>query len=455
MTSFVNLVLVLVALVLVARAAWAVWRFARLPRQAKRHYPAVLWHRFRWRWLARNAELAYIDQHHPRLLRPRVPFTTAVQVRPDPHHLMRWPRASFRADEHGWIVTARTVPKVGRAEFDKAAPWLADAWGCCRVSVAQPRPGRVQLRALRRDPLCEPYSQEHMPTGVLPPDPAADLRKLSVYLGRDEWGVHRRLPLSGVAGITVGGQPGFGKTEFIGFLLRQLAPLPAKFIIVDGKGSFDYAPWRDRAWILTGDDLDDAAAAVDTAHTEMRMRLGSILELTGGTPNGWHVGPREGLELLVTIIDEASTFYDQDAFKGDRDAERTSRQIRFLSAQLAKKGRSALCLSVFITQKLDGGALPTSIRDQCQVGMSFAVRTRDAAVCALGEAIKDYPSYCPTTLQDPAYVGVMTARLPVLGADPFVRLRVPKLAPPAVVPVEAPAVAADLDLAPRHFSPST
>ncbi|MBV9720286.1 MAG: cell division protein FtsK, partial [Candidatus Eremiobacteraeota bacterium] len=58
--------------------------------------------------------------------------------------------------------------------------------------------------------------------------------------------------------------------------------------------------------------------------------------------------------------------------------------------------------------------------------LSFAVKTRDAAVAALGEGIHEYPSYCPTTLQSPEYVGVATAAIRT-GHDPFVRLRVPEI----------------------------
>ena len=65
MTVFV-LVLSLVPLAVVARGIWAVWRFARLPRQAKRNYPAALWARWRWRWLTHNLGLTYEDKHRRR-----------------------------------------------------------------------------------------------------------------------------------------------------------------------------------------------------------------------------------------------------------------------------------------------------------------------------------------------------------------------------------------------------
>jgi S-DNA-T family DNA segregation ATPase FtsK/SpoIIIE len=405
-------------------------RFALLDRAAKRYWLPARWHRFQWRRTAKNLRLAPVDRHR------------GDQIDSGRAKTVNLPRARFYPDPFGFRVRLKLVPGVNRADVEATADYLSVAWRAQRIAVTQPKPHRLELRALRRDPLWEPYPQSAIPDGILPPDPAADLRRLSLYLGRDEWGEHRRIGLSGVAGITIGGQPGYGKTEFVNFLLRQLAPLPARFILIDGKGSADFEPWRDRADILAGDDLSECAAAVDTAHTEMRMRLGNIRDLTGGSANGWHAGPSDDFPLRVMVVDEASTFFDPDGFKGDREAEKTARQIRFLSGQLAKKGRSALCLSIFITQKMTGDAIPTGVRDQCAVGMSFAVRTREGATAALGDSIKEFPSYCPTTLQSPDYVGVMTARLPVLGADPFVRLRVPKLDPlPVPVPVPDPAAA--------------
>ncbi|MDB4873093.1 MAG: cell division protein FtsK, partial [Gemmatimonadales bacterium] len=142
--------------------------------------------------------------------------------------------------------------------------------------------------------------------------------------------------------------------------------------------------------------------------------------------NAWHRGPTPEFPLIVTIWDECHTFFDLDGVKGDKEAERYVRQCRTNAAQLVKKGRSVLFLNVFITQKQTSDAIPTAIRDNCAVGLSFAVKTRDAAIAGLGEGIRDYPSYCPTGLRErPTYIGVCTASLP--GSDPFVRLRVPEV----------------------------
>ena len=50
----------------------------------------------------------------------------------------------------------------------------------------------------------------------------------------------------------------------------------------------------------------------------------------------------------------------------------------------------------------------------------------DASVAALGSSIRDYPSYAPVTMQDPAYVGCAVATMRT-GEDPFTRLKMPEV----------------------------
>lgn len=416
-------IVLLVFLLLLGRLAVAIIRFVLLPRAAKRNYPIALWARLRWRWLARNLGLAYPDAHRRRAnpvsyAKPGTSVRTRQSESSPGTATLRYPRARFRPDEFGIIAKVRTVPRVDRVALEKNADHIANAWRCVRVQVSQPKPGRLILRGLRTDPLLVPYPASDMPAEVLAAPRPGDLAELRLYLGRDEWGAHRWAPLPGVTGITVGGLPGFGKTEFIKLLLRQLRRWPVHLVIIDGKGSFDYADVP--ADVVTGDELPAAAEALEGAHQMMRDRLATA------PGNAWHTGPTGAMPIALTIVDECHTFFDLESVKGDREAESLVRSCRHYSGQLVKKGRSVLHLTVFITQKQTGDAIPTPIRDNCRLGVSFAVKTRDAAVAALGEHIRDYPGSCPSGLQDPAYVGVLTASLRT-GTDPFVRLRVPEL----------------------------
>ncbi|MER5987904.1 hypothetical protein [Streptomyces sp. NPDC001787] len=56
-------------------------------------------------------------------------------------------------------------------------------------------------------------------------------------------------------------------------------------------------------------------------------------------------------------------------------------------------------------------------------GLSFAQKTVEAAVAALGEDIRNWPDASPVTLQDPAYVGV--AVMAMQGRPGYTRIRTP------------------------------
>jgi DNA segregation ATPase FtsK/SpoIIIE, S-DNA-T family len=418
---YLILFLLAVVLPLAARPAVAVYYVCRAGRSAWHWAGPCLWATLRWRWLCRNiGSLAYIDKHHKRELRARVPFTTAVRVRPDPEHLMRWPRARFHVTEYGWDARVRTIPRVGRAELAKAAPWIADAWACYRVSVHQDQPGRLVVRGLRRDPLLEPYPMAAAPVEVY----AVDGPPRRLYLGRDAWAAHRWANMANLPAVLVGGMPGYGKSVCITSWLCQLAPSPAVRLglVADGKGGGDYLPWADVVPIV-GDDLDGAAEALTRQADEMTRRL-AYWPARFGVRNAWKLGPAPDRQLLVNVVDECHSFLDLDAVKGDKPAETAVRQCRHAVGQLVRKGRSVMCFTVLATQKQTGDSVPTSIRDNVPLALSFATRTREAAVACLGDGIREHPDQCPTTLAAPGFVGVATAMLRT-GLDPYTQLRAP------------------------------
>jgi S-DNA-T family DNA segregation ATPase FtsK/SpoIIIE len=110
----------------------------------------------------------------------------------------------------------------------------------------------------------------------------------------------------------------------------------------------------------------------------------------------------------VVIVDESHTYVTGAARK---DRELCDSNTWYLT-KLAKEGRSRGLLTVFITQKQTADAIPTAIRDVCQVGISFGVRTMDGAVAALGDDIRQYPDLAPTQLIGQQWTGVAVMRLP-------------------------------------------
>jgi DNA segregation ATPase FtsK/SpoIIIE, S-DNA-T family len=100
-------------------------------------------------------------------------------------------------------------------------------------------------------------------------------------------------------------------------------------------------------------------------------------------------------------------------------------ELSRLVEELIRKGRNVAIQVMLLTQRATGDAIPTRIRDNCQVAISFATRTMDGAVAALGEEIRQHPDASPVLLNDPAYVGVAVTSLP--GRPGFHRVRTPQV----------------------------
>jgi hypothetical protein len=176
------LVIIGIPAAIITRLAIGAVRFARLPRAAKKNYPAACWHRLRWRALARRLDLARPDPHRGGVA---IPATSSATIRDSGRRRLLYPRAHFTAHRYGLRIRLRTIPGVGREQVEAQAEHLANALGAWRVSITQPKPRRLEVAAYRTDPLCEPF-----PVTALP---RWDGRHL--YLGRDEHSTMRRVSL--------------------------------------------------------------------------------------------------------------------------------------------------------------------------------------------------------------------------------------------------------------------
>uniref|UniRef100_A0AAU2V779 Cell division protein FtsK n=1 Tax=Streptomyces sp. NBC_00003 TaxID=2903608 RepID=A0AAU2V779_9ACTN len=392
---------------------WVVRYVLATPPQRRSIRQAV---RIRWSWkrLARMANLSVTD---------RMPTALASLANGDKEAKPRVlvPRLKVVPDEFGVMAWAKCLPNVGLKEFQKAAPYLADAWRMTRVSVLPHKPGSVLIRGVRVDPLIT--HTEHTPTGREP-------KEVAVWdLGVDEFGMPVLIPLSDVPGVTMAGLPGFGKTSAINRLICDWAPSGAvQFNVFDGKVSHayegDYADVVSRLYAFVGDDLETANKEFKRL-VELRRARSASQKRARGVKNFWHLGPTEEWPLIVTIIDEAHTY-----FRDYKGSDPQTKKLAALAAEnarlvedLTKKGRALGFLTVIITQKSTGDAIPTFIRDVCPVGLSFAQKTADAAVAALGDDIRQWPEANPVTLQDAAYVGVCVMN--AQGRPGFVRIRTP------------------------------
>ncbi len=298
----------------------------------------------------------------------------------------RFPAAEFVADDQGVTATVAAIVGAGLADYQRAASYLADTWGCITVRAEQQGPGLIRLRGLHRDPLLAPARLD------LPGTAPASLTSWWLGWAEDSSPVHIRS--AEVSGIVVAGLAGFGKTMLVAHLLGQLAPSPAvQFVLIDGKGGPDYDRLMPRAWLSAKDNLDQVRDVLRQVHRLMVDRQGAIAQILGVT-DAWHVGPSPSWPLVVVIVDEAHTFFHER--KGTSAEVKAHNalvaELSRLVEELVRKGRNVAIQVMLLTQRATGDAIPTRIRDNCQVAISFATRTVDGAVAALGRRSGSIPT---------------------------------------------------------------
>jgi DNA segregation ATPase FtsK/SpoIIIE-like protein len=406
--------IMMVPAVVLAAAALAVlvWlgahavRYTVADRQRRPVLRAAWRIKYTWRRTARRVGLVQVERRRPPIW-SSTPYTTVIT-----RELV--PVITVHPERWGVRVDASTVGRLGVKEFTEAAGHLADVWRVPLVRVEQTRPGRVRLRALLHDPLTE-LSEWTDTSG----DPAV------WAAGIDADGRPVTIRSSGVSGVVVAGLAGYGKTSFLNARFCQLAPSPGvQFVLIDGKGGPDYDDLFTRAWLAAKDDPQLVRDHLVRLRDLMVARQRAIRAVLG-VKNMWHVGPSKMWPLVVVVIDEAHTFLNET--KGtDADSKRLdalARETARLTEELIRKGRNVGIQVILATQKATGDAIPTRIRDNCQVAVSFAQRTSEAATAVLGSDISGFPDEHPRRLQDPAYVGV--ASMVAEGRAGFTLVRTP------------------------------
>jgi DNA segregation ATPase FtsK/SpoIIIE, S-DNA-T family len=331
----------------------------------------------------------------------------------------RFPTAEILVDDQGVTASVAAIAGAGLADYQTAVGSLADTWGCVTVRAEQQAPGLIRLRGLYYDPLLAPARVDL--SGTAP----ASLE--SWWLGWAEDSRPVMVRQAEVSGIVVAGLAGSGKTMLVAHLLGQLAPSAAvQFVLIDGKGGSDYDQLVPRAWLAAKDDLNQVRDVLRRVHRLMVNRQASIASVLGVT-DAWHPGPSGRWPLVVVVVDEAHTFFHER--KGTSPEVKAHNalvaELSRLVEELIRKGRNVAIQVMLLTQRATGDAIPTRIRDNCQVAISFATRTVDGAVAALGEEIRQHPDASPVLLNDPAYVGVAVTSLP--GRPGFHRVRTPQV----------------------------
>jgi DNA segregation ATPase FtsK/SpoIIIE, S-DNA-T family len=375
--------------------------------------------RLTWKRTALMVGLVQTDQSAK--LGEQIPLDGEMRTRTKtPRHVI--PRMSITTDSYGVVIRVKTVGRIGLAEWRKAADYLANEWRVRRVQVSQAKPGYLTVRALLRDPLTETYTLPMPKLPVSGGEGLADIVDLKTWiLGRSQIGTDVTVRSSNVSGFVASGLSGYGKSTLLSNRVCRLAVSPCvQFVLIDGKGGADWDDFEPRCWRFCKDDKKTAHAYLGEV-VELMNRRHALIRAWLGVKNMWKVGPSKTWPLLLVVIDEAHTFFYST--KGDKDAERLANETTRFVEELIRKGRDVGIQVILATQKPTGDAIPTQLRDNCQIAISFAQRTSEAAVAALGGDIADYPDAHPRRLLDPAYVGVAT--LVAEGRPGFTLVRTP------------------------------
>jgi hypothetical protein len=80
----------------------------------------------------------------------------------------RFPAAELAVDDQGVTATVAAIAGAGLADYQQAAGYLADTWGCVTVRAEQQAPGLIRLRGLYYDPL-RPRPESTCPAPPPPP----------------------------------------------------------------------------------------------------------------------------------------------------------------------------------------------------------------------------------------------------------------------------------------------
>ncbi|ORA54187.1 hypothetical protein [Mycobacteroides franklinii] len=278
----------------------------------------------------------------------------------------------------GLLVALKGVPGQTLNTYRGALPHLVTAWNAKNLSVSEPEGGTYLLAFNDRDPL---KGRDYRLQGPHRYDADAGRSLLGVGTdGREVW-----ISWAGNAGLVIAGAPGTGKTASLLPVLAGMAG-QAEIHLVDGKAMFDWEGISPicRTYIRSGKP-DAPQEMLRRVYAASKRRGEAVYRLTGES-NFWLLNRQQRRELGVTpvfiILDECQKFLDWSGMEKDEKAivAANRKYIR----EMVQEGRSAGVVVILITQKPTSESIPTIIRDNAALRLSYYVRSSAAAIAVLG-----------------------------------------------------------------------
>lgn len=197
-----------------------------------------------------------------------------------------------------------------------------------------------------------------------------------------------------MAGMVIGGLSGSGKsaglfTSFVKMVKTGLVDVT----IIDGKGGS--GEWRhfDKVGTLIplkrdmetgGRNFEEIADYMDRMVTEGYRRLDELSELKDGESNFWKSPITPDTPFKVIVIDECQLIFGtKPKNKEEGDA---IRRIEDAVGEIVKVFRQAGYCVILATQKPTSDTIPTHIRDNCGLALSFRVSKTVSEMATLGDA---------------------------------------------------------------------
>lgn len=215
--------------------------------------------------------------------------------------------------------------------------------------------------------------------------PPLNLDNISIPSAVDPFGNDYYVSFSEVAGAVIMGQPGSGKTASA---LVFLSPIAASedtiFDLIDCKGGADWNTISAGVdnhirGAYTREDLERITEYLKELEEDMNDRIKNM-ENRLGYSSFWDKDltaedrRKAGVKYRMLVVDECQDLFGKSGTRGmDKDISAMYSDIETRLINLVKKGRSSGITVVFITQKPTQSSLPTDIRDNCAIRISFKV----------------------------------------------------------------------------------
>jgi len=224
-----------------------------------------------------------------------------------------------------------------------------------------------------------------LPTMIPYSEVAVEASKESSFmLGESLTGGFLTQDIASLPHLLIGGTTGGGKSVFFkSTILNLLKTTPhLQMYLIDLKKGVEVKEFSDLPNVKVAKDENEAVKVLQTIKNEMDQRY---KQLEKGENNKKFIVPkRDGKDMIILGIDEASVLYGKTSSSGNRKELMT--KARELTDDLAKLARAAGIHLIIATQKPIKDSIDTKTLENLPGRMSFKMSTHAGSNSMLGNA---------------------------------------------------------------------